>query len=247
MGLADENHQESGKAAGTTFALVIEKLLFVAGGVLCTVFLFGSADGFIGSRVALRTFAATGAEVQPRKQPPKFVDFALWSQKRINAYKALLSKSFPPPVAVLRIDRVDLEVPVFQGTGERELNRGAGWIAGTTPPGQDGNTGIASHRDGFFRLLKDVQIGDTVSLSHAGAELHYEVDDIEIVEPTDVSVLRNRPLPNLTLVTCYPFYFAGDAPQRYIVHCSLKQRIAAGRPMLSDAAGPPLSAQGGKK
>lgn len=209
------------------FALAAERLLLAAGGVLCAVFLLTAADSFLGSRLALQTFAATKPAVRQPVQAGKSVDFALWSQKRIAAYQALLSQSFTPPVAVLRIDRVGLEVPVFRGTSELQLNRGAGWIAGTSAPGQDGNMGIASHRDGFFRVLKDVQIGDTVGLSHAGSELQYEVDDIEIVGPTDVSVLRKRPLPNLTLVTCYPFYFAGDAPHRYIVHCSLKQRIPA--------------------
>jgi sortase A len=209
------------------FALAAERLLLAAGGVLSTVFLLTAADGFLGSRLALQTFAATKAPGPRPVQAGKYVDFALWSQKRIDAYQALLSQSFAPPVALLRIDRMGLEVPVFRGTGELQLNRGAGWIAGTGAPGQNGNMGIASHRDGFFRVLKDVQIGDTVSLSHAGTESQYEVDDIEIVGPTEVSVLRDRPLPNLTLVTCYPFYFAGDAPHRYVVHCSLKQRIPA--------------------
>lgn len=209
------------------FPLAAERLLLAAGGILCTVFLLTAADGIVASRLALLTFAATEPAVPRPVQAGKSVDFALWSQKRINAYQALLSQSFAPPVAVLRIDRVGLEVPVFRGTGELQLNRGAGWIAGTGAPGQNGNMGIASHRDGFFRVLKDIQIGDTVRLSHAGAESQYEVDDIEIVGPADVSVLRNRPLPNLTLVTCYPFYFAGDAPHRYVVHCSLKQRIPA--------------------
>jgi sortase A len=207
------------------FAVAAERLLLAAGGVLGTVFLLTAADGFLVSRLALQTFVATDPAVPRPVQVGKSVDFALWSQKRINAYRALLSRAFESPVAVLRIDSVDLEVPVFRGTSELQLNRGAGWIAGTGAPGKDGNMGIASHRDGFFRVLKDVQIGDTVSLSHGGAESQYEVDDIEIVGPTEVSVLRGRPLPNLTLVTCYPFYFAGDAPHRYVVHCSLKQRI----------------------
>ena len=210
-----------------TLRVAAERLLLAAGGLLCTVFLLTVADGFLGSRLALQTFAATEPAGPRSVQAGKSVDFGLWSQKRIDAYQALLSRSFTPPVAVLRIDRVGLQVPVFRGTSELQLNRGAGWIAGTGAPGQNGNMGIASHRDGFFRVLKDVQIGDTVCLSHAGAESQYEVDDIEIVEPSDVSVLRNRPLPNLTIVTCYPFYFAGDAPHRYVVHCSLKQRIPA--------------------
>jgi sortase A len=112
-------------------------------------------------------------------------------------------------------------VPVFDGTDELILNRGAGRIAGTAKPGQSGNIGIAAHRDGFFRSLKDIRVGDRIELRAQTNEFLYAVDDIEIVQPTDVSVLRNRPSPSVTLVTCYPFYFVGDAPQRYIVHASM--------------------------
>src|SRR5687767_12176832 len=106
-----------------TLRVAAERLLLAAGGVLCTVFLLTVADGFLGSRLALQTFAATDP-VGPRSvQAGKSVDFGLWSQKRIDAYQALLSRSFTPPVAVLRIDRVGLEVPVFRGTSELQLNR----------------------------------------------------------------------------------------------------------------------------
>src|SRR5688572_28409452 len=98
------------------FSLVAERLLLAAGAVLCTVVALAAADRFIASRVAIQAFAAAELAPTPPTEPFKSVDFALWSQKRINAYKALLSKSFAPPVAVLRIDRVDLQVPVFRGT-----------------------------------------------------------------------------------------------------------------------------------
>jgi sortase A len=125
------------------------------------------------------------------------------------------------PLAVLSIPRIGVEVPVFDGTDELVLNRGAGRIAGTAKPGQPGNIGIAAHRDGFFRGLKDIRVGDRVALRAQSDEFLYTVDNIEIVEPTDVSVLRNRSSSSVTLVTCYPFYFVGDAPQRYIVHASI--------------------------
>ena len=112
-------------------------------------------------------------------------------------------------------------MPVFDGTDDLILNRGAGRISGTAKPGQPGNIGIAAHRDGFFRGLKDIRVGDRIELRTQGDASLYAVDDIEIVQPTDVTVLRNRPSPSLTLVTCYPFYFVGDAPQRYIVHASI--------------------------
>ena len=79
------------------------------------------------------------------------------------------------------------------------------------------NVGIAGHRDGYFRSLKDVRLGDAVFLRTGGSEERYRVEDILIVDPVDVDVLADTGEPTLTLVTCYPFYFVGSAPQRYII------------------------------
>ena len=130
--------------------------------------------------------------------------------------------------SLLTIPRVSLEVPVFEGTDDLTLNRGAGRIAGTAAIGDAGNIGIAAHRDGFFRALKDVREGDEVGLNSAQSNAVYVVDTIEIVAPGDVHVLEPRGHPSLTLVTCYPFYFVGDAPQRYIVHATLRRSALAG-------------------
>jgi sortase A len=154
---------------------------------------------------------------------PASVDFELWSEKRIAAYKETLSHNFDAPVALLEIGKIHLEVPVFNGTDEPFLNRGVGRIIGTARPGEGGNLGIAGHRDGFFRALKDVTVGDAIDLITTDAHRSYKVDNITIVTPNNVSILRSRNVPTLTLVTCYPFYFHGDAPQRYILQCSLNK------------------------
>jgi sortase A len=150
------------------------------------------------------------------------VDYSLWSEKRIKDYEATLAEHFDPPLAVLRIQKIHLEVPVFDGTDEPVLNRGVGRIIGTVRVGQTGNLGIAGHRDGFFRGLKDVVLGDALELDTTSGTQTYIIDSIKLVTPNDVSVLRNEPTSALTLVTCYPFYFIGSAPQRYIVHASLR-------------------------
>src|SRR5882672_4956412 len=82
---------------------------------------------------------------------------------------------------------------------------------------------IAGHRDGFFRVLKDVTPGDTIELATPKRVVTYVVDQIVLVRPDDVSVLQPRSRPSLTLVTCYPFYFVGSAPQRYIVQASVER------------------------
>ena len=77
--------------------------------------------------------------------------------------------------------------------------------------------GLAGHRDGFFRVLKDVKIGDMIHVQSLDATTRYRISEIKIVEPTDVYVLDPTQSATVTLVTCYPFYFIGEAPQRYIV------------------------------
>jgi sortase A len=121
------------------------------------------------------------------------------------------------PAAVLRIDRIGLEVPVHPGTGEDVLVRGAGLIEGTAAPGSDGNVGIAAHRDRQFRRLGELVVGDRIRLESADRDRTYRVTRTSIVEPHEVGVLDPTSSPALTLVTCYPFRFVGAAPQRFIV------------------------------
>ena len=144
-------------------------------------------------------------------------DQTLWAEKRIQEYEESLKVAGDPPLALLSIDHLDINVPVYNGTDEYTLNRGVGRIKGTAWIDVDGNLGIAGHRDGFFRPLKDIQIGDNMQLQTAGGTVTYEVSSIEIVEPDDVSVLSPTDGRTITLVTCYPFYYVGHAPKRYIV------------------------------
>ena len=125
-------------------------------------------------------------------------------------------------IALLRIPKLGLEVPVLEGTDAITLNRGVGRIGGTAFPGQNGNIGIAGHRDGFFQGLKDIHAGDRIELLTAQRNDIYIVDRTVIVDPNDVSVLENGTAPALTLVTCYPFHYIGPAPRRFVVKASLQ-------------------------
>jgi sortase A len=150
------------------------------------------------------------------------VDFSLWDPKRIQAYKDALIQRVDPPLAVLKIDRIGLAVGVFEGTDDLTLDRGAGHISDSGQIGSSGNIGIAGHRDGFFRGLKDVSPGDEIQLITSSATYIYTIDQILIVKPEDLWVLATGQKPSITLVTCYPFYFVGHAPDRYIVKAALK-------------------------
>jgi sortase A len=194
---------------------------------LLAIFLAFRISGFVGTRVAMWQLSssvghASEADKDAAQAPAvERTDFRLWSQKRIEAYKQSLAAKFGSPLALLTIGRLSLQVPVFEGTDEPVLNRGVGRIAGTAKPGEAGNIGIAGHRDGFFRCLKDIEIGDRIELGADGRKSTYTVDAIRVVNPEDVGVLLPRDRPALTLVTCYPFYFFGSAPQRFIVHASM--------------------------
>jgi sortase A len=148
-------------------------------------------------------------------------DVSLWSKRRIEEYQESLAAYFAPAIAILRIPKIHVEVPVLEGTDDLSLNRGVGHVAGTANPGENGNTAIAGHRDGFFRGLKDVGLGDAIEMDTPGRTVTYVIDRITIVDRNDVSVLEPTPRASLTLVTCYPFYFVGSAPKRYIVRASV--------------------------
>jgi LPXTG-site transpeptidase (sortase) family protein len=151
---------------------------------------------------------------------PETLDFRLWSPERIKEYRASIAQSDAGPLALLRIRNLDIEAAVLPDSSDWALNRGLGWIEGTARPDENGNVGIAGHRDGFFRGLKDVAGGDTIELELPSAFERYRVSSITIVKPDDVSVLDPTPDKTLTLVTCYPFYFIGSAPERFIVRAT---------------------------
>jgi len=205
----------------------LETGLLAIGLALLSIFVLLRTHSGVSSQAALKRFSAlergaSGANATRRPSvPQRDLDFSLWSEERIAAYKGSLAAVFDDPIAVLTIRRLALEVPVFNGTEEIVLNRGAGRIIGTARPGESGNIGIAGHRDGFFRCLKDIRIGDGIELATPDRKALYHVDAVQIVDPDNVGVLQPRDRPALTLVTCYPFYYIGSAPQRYIVHASI--------------------------
>ena len=120
----------------------------------------------------------------------------------------------------IEIPRLLLSAVVFEGVDKTTLRRAVGHIPGTALPGRPGNVGLAGHRDTFFRTLKDVRVKDEIQLSTLGGDFRYEVVSLRVVEPDNVGVLAPSGQNVLTLVTCYPFYYVGPAPQRWIVRAT---------------------------
>ena len=180
-----------------------------AGLLLIAIYLVPTVYGTVMAHLALAQFRASGHANR------------LWDSARIRAYQRSLAVSFPAPEAILRVPKASIEVPILEGTDDLILNRGVGHIAGTSLPGQPGNIAITGHRDGFFRGLKDITTGDTIEVVRHNQTDKYLVRNIKIVLPSDTSVLKQTDDSTLTLITCYPFYYVGSAPQRYIIQASL--------------------------
>jgi sortase A len=123
-------------------------------------------------------------------------------------------------VGRLEVPRLNLSVMVMEGTSDRTLRLGAGHIPGTSYPGSTGNAGFAAHRDTFFRDIRDIKQQDLVRFTTPRGTLAYRVSSLSIVDPKDVEVLEPTSSETITLVTCYPFYYIGPAPKRFVVQAT---------------------------
>ena len=153
-------------------------------------------------------------------------DKALWNATRITDYEDSLKVDMAPALGILTIEKLDIQIPIFNGTEDLPLNRGVGRIKGMAKMDEVGNLGIAGHRDGIFRGLKDIQMGEDIEIQTTRGVENYTVSSITIVPKSDISILEPTEDKTLTLVTCYPFYFVGHAPKRYIVKASAKPSLA---------------------
>jgi len=208
---------------------VVQILCIVLGVILLGWYLVARGHSYFASRAAIERFEEmrsapikvnrhrSSAAASPSSKP---VDTTLWANGRTEEFQQSLLAEMEAPLALLRIPRLGIEVPVFAGTSDLVLNRGVGQIEGTALPGEVGNIGIAGHRDGFFRPLKDIAMGDELVLETPSESITFAVEELHVVDPSEVWVLAPTDSPAITLVTCYPFYFIGSAPQRFIVRAN---------------------------
>jgi sortase A len=121
-------------------------------------------------------------------------------------------------VGRIEIPRLKLSAVIFEGTDDRTLYRGVGHLAGSATPGKRGNLVLAGHRDTFFASLKNIREGDEIDVTGPGGTFRYMAGATEIVAPEATEVLRPTGAATLTLITCFPFRYVGNAPDRFIVH-----------------------------
>lgn len=213
---------------------IMEILCWVSGALLFALYFGLRFDGEIERQQAIAEFKAAALSVprtrvspvpEKHSNEPVSLTYAApdktdWSKSRIQRFRSANSDRAQKtglPVAILEIPRIGLEVPVYTIPSERNLNRGAALVAGTAAPDTVGNTAIAAHRDGYFRALEHITLGDILTVRTLSENRRYKVVWTRVVKPTDVSVLRQIKVPSVTLITCYPFYFVGSAPSRFIV------------------------------
>lgn len=204
-----------------------EILSYLAGVVLTGFFVVQLAQGEVERQAAISSFEQQAApQANASNDPAAFEDTgepdtSLWAPGRIADYQASLAKDLPPVLGVLEVPTVGLEVPIYQSNSELVMDRASGVIDGMAYPHEGGNIGISGHRDGYFRVLKDVKVGDPIVLQTQEGEKRFRIDATHIVEISDTRLLKDTIDQTVTLVTCYPFYFVGHAPQRFIVTASL--------------------------
>jgi sortase A len=134
-------------------------------------------------------------------------------------------------IGEIQIPRLELKAIVVQGESPKLLRRAVGHVLKTALPGEPGNVALAGHRDSFFRPLKDIQLGDAITIETPDGEFQYQVESKEVVLPSDTQVLRPSGQNTLTLVTCFPFYYVGAAPNRFIVRARQIGRLPAPSPI----------------
>lgn len=212
-----ENHAERGAPSPRhSWSWVYLETFFLVVGLVCGgVYLSACAERSWVQKNESDSFNHQLVSLIQTEEP----DQSEWSKTRVKRYAetAQNPKLTESAVGRLVIPKADVEVMVLDGTGDATLDRGVGLIEGTARPGEGGNVGIAGHRDSFFRGLRHLSSGDEIELATLSGLTRYRVSEILVVEPEYVQVLDPTPDSSLTLVTCYPFYHIGSAPQRYIV------------------------------
>lgn len=157
---------------------------------------------------------------------PAVPDTKLWSDSRKAALARLLAVGDVEPSGRLLLPHQSRGIAVFEGATEVHMTLGAGRLLETSDLTGKGNIVLTAHRDGAFRALKDLGTGDRIALETGAGLRAFEVSELLIVSPTALHVLEPTTTTTLTLITCYPFYFAGSAPDRYVVRAELVQTAA---------------------
>lgn len=207
-----------------SFSVAAEWIFLLVGFALSGWYFYN----FLGTRIS-HSYESYKLEQSLRNKEASLRGYAEYLIGRVQSSR--LVKKSPPAaspralrrpaagavIGRLEIPRVKVSAVVREGVDDKTLQRAAGHVPSTSLPGEAGNVGIAAHRDGLFRNLRNVKQGDVIRMVTPRGTFEYQVDALKIVLPKQVEVLKPTPHPSLTLVTCYPFNYVGSAPKRFIV------------------------------
>ncbi|HKH48170.1 MAG TPA: class D sortase [Thermoanaerobaculia bacterium] len=203
----------------------LERLLFLIGIVCLGIWVYAFVDARIyklreerrlDEAIRLRTAAApSSSTVAPAADTDALGSFRKEGSREESAREKKLAEG--DLIGRIEIPRIGVSAIVLHGIGNKTLRHGVGHIPGTPLPERGGNVGLAAHRDSFFRGLKDIRKDDIIELTTLDGSFKYQVEWTKIVPPEETAVLADEGSPALTLVTCYPFYYVGSAPKRFIV------------------------------
>jgi sortase A len=196
------------RSGGGSFAIRLTRWCLLAGGLLAV----GYSAYAYAARSAYQTYGNWAFDHAVHQAAiPKLPD---------------LKTGEPTLIGKISIPRLAISAIVKEGVDDDTLGIAVGHFPSSPLPGRPGNVAVSAHRDTFFRNLKDVRRDDEITMSTESGRYVYRVASYRVVLPTDVSVLAPSPGENtLTLVTCYPFYFVGPAPKRFIVRAQLVSSI----------------------
>ena len=209
---------------GQVWSISLELALLVVGAIL-----LGWVGWTLAEAHAWQSYQGWALE---RRQHGESATVGAWVASRVGIGRRERPPAKPPAPAAepvpakgdlvgrLDIPRLGVSAMVLEGDDDGTLKLGVGHIPGTALPGPRGNVGLAAHRDSFFRPLHGIRRADEIELVTALRTYRYRVNDVSIVRPDDVAVLRDTGSPSLTLVTCYPFWWVGNAPKRFVVRAS---------------------------
>jgi len=181
--------------------------------VLLEMWLFQAYQTWRFERALKEAQTSASSVVHPAWSPPP----ARAEADRARAEGVGIDGHTRSPLGRIEISSIGLAAMIMEGTDGKTLRRAVGHIPGTPLPGQQGNVVITGHRDTFFRGLRNIHKDDEITLRTLNGTYRYRVDSTHVVEPEDTAMLDHSDDAILTLVTCYPFYFVGPAPKRFIV------------------------------
>lgn len=166
-------------------------------------------------------YQTANAQKESLEEAKEMLDKTETGTSKDEQNQSKLAKAFSPETGetagILHIPKLEADLPIVEGTHEDELAKGVGHYSGTAYPLQNDQIVLSGHRDTVFRRMGELEIGDILTIQLPYGDFSYKITETEIVPADDRTIIVPHDEEVLTLTTCYPFSFIGNAPDRYII------------------------------